>query len=132
MKNLFRTLLIASLLLGGASVAGAQFSIGIRVGPPPPVRVERVPTSPGPDYIWVRGYWYADPDGDHHYIWHQGYWTRPPYDGAHWVPPHRDRGQFYEGYWDGPRGRVEHDHDWDRDNDRDYDRNHDRDDDRNR
>jgi hypothetical protein len=32
---------------------------------------------------------------------------------------------FYEGYWDGGRGRFDHDHRWDHDRNRDY--GHDRD-----
>jgi hypothetical protein len=27
---------------------------------------------------------------------------------------------FYAGHWDGPHGRVEHDHHWDRQHDRDF------------
>jgi|GEM_PF-418500 len=122
MRNILTTSLLAgSLLLGGASVARAQVSFGIRIGPPPVVRVEHRPPRPGPGFVWVRGYWYPDPDGDGHYTWHSGYWTRPPYQGAFWVPPRRDGGMFYEGYWNGPRGRVDHDHTWDRDRGRDYD-----------
>lgn len=122
MRNILTTSLLAgSLLLGGASVARAQVSFGIRIGPPPVVRVEHRPPRPGPGFVWVRGYWYPDPDGDGHYTWHSGYWTRPPYQGAFWVPPRRDGGMFYEGYWNGPRGRVGHDHTWDRDRGRDYD-----------
>jgi hypothetical protein len=112
MRNILTTSLLAgSLLLGGASVARAQVSFGIRIGPPPAVRVEHRPPRPGPGFVWVRGYWYPD----------SGYWTRPPYQGAYWVPPRRDGGMFYEGYWNGPRGRVDHDHAWDRDRGRDYD-----------
>lgn len=122
MRNFLGTsLLVGTLLFGGASIARAQVSFGIRIGPPPHVRVERRAARPGRDYVWVPGYWYPDPDGDGHYTWHGGYWTRPPYEGAYWVAPRRDRGMFYEGYWSGPRGRVEHDHAWDRDNNRDYD-----------
>jgi hypothetical protein len=121
MRNFIRTLLIAALLLGGVSVARAQVSLGIRIGPPPAVRVEAVPARPGPEYTWVRGYWYPV---DGHYVWHGGYWSRPPYAGAHWVEPHRRGGHFYAGYWDGPHGRVEHDHGWDNDPDRDYNRYH--------
>lgn len=117
MRNFIRTFLIAGLLLGCGSIASAQVSFGIRIGPPPAVRVEHRPARPGPEFIWVRGYWY--PEGGR-YVWHDGYWTRPPYDGAHWVGPHRANGMFYEGYWDGPRGRVDHDHTWDRGHDRDY------------
>ncbi len=59
-----------------------------------------------------------------------GYWTRPPYLGARWVAPRYERGEFLEGYWNGDRGRVEHDHRWDKDRDRDHDwdRGHHRDD----
>ena len=46
----------------------------------------------------------------------------PPYAGAHWVVPRHDGERFYAGYWEGNRGRVEHDHRWDRDHDRDRDR----------
>ena len=122
MRNFIRTFLIAGLLLGCGSMAKAQVSLGIRIGPPPAVRVEHRPARPGPDYVWVGGYWY--PDNGRHYVWHPGYWSRPPYAGAHWVGPHRADGQFYAGYWDGPHGRVEHDHAWDRDHDRDYNRYH--------
>jgi len=107
----------------------AQVSVGISIGAPPPPRVLRVrPVSPGPDFYWVDGYWY--PVGNH-YKWHEGYWTRVPYGGARWVVPHYEGGRYFSGYWDGDRGRVEHDHRWDRDHDRrDHDRHEDRHDDR--
>jgi hypothetical protein len=109
--------LLALILLAGASMLG-QVSIGIRIGPPPPLRVERVlPPSPGPEFVWVEGYWY--PVGNH-YKWHSGYWTRPPYGGAIWVRPRHDGDSFFNGYWEGDHGRREHDHRWDRDRDRDF------------
>ena len=114
--------LLALILLVGASLLTAQVSIGIRIGPPPPRVIRVVPPSPGPDFIWVGGYWY--PVGGH-YRWHDGYWTRPPYAGGRWVEPHHDGERFYNGYWDGDYGRVEHDHHWDRDHNRDF-RDHDR------
>lgn len=124
------TFLVLVVLLGfGASPAHAQISVGIVIGAPPPPRVIAVvPTRPGPDFIWVEGYWY--PVG-HHYKWHPGYWTRPPYEGARWIPPRHDGERYFAGYWDGGHGRREHDHHWDRGHDRDYhhDRgDHDRDD----
>ena len=119
-------LLIAGTLLAGAVALPAQVSVGIRIGEPPPPRVVRVlPESPGPDFVWIGGYWY--PVG-RHYRWHEGYWTRPPYAGARWVGPRHEGGQYYVGYWEGDRGRVEHDHHWDHDHDRDRDRWRDRDD----
>lgn len=122
MKTLIRTTLIAATLLTCMPVFGAQVSIGIRIGPPPAPRVVRVvPTSPGPDYIWVQGYWY--PVGNH-YKWHQGYWTRAPYVGARWIGPRYEGGQFFQGYWEGEHGRVEHDHRWDKKHDRDFHHEH--------
>ena len=124
MKSYLRAALLVAMLLVGISAAHAQISVGIRIGPPPPERVVRVlPPRPGPEFVWVQGYWY--PVG-RRYVWHAGYWTRPPYEGARWVAPHHDGERFFEGYWDGDRGRFEHDHRWDHDRDRD-DRSHDRD-----
>lgn len=114
------TLLLGVLLLGVGSTVDAQVSIGIRIGPPPAPRVVRVtPPRPGPDAVWVDGYWY--PVGNH-YAWHAGYWTRLPYAGARWVAPRYEGRRYYTGYWEGDRGRVAHDHRWDRDKKkRDYD-----------
>jgi hypothetical protein len=116
--------LIAAMLLTVGMALG-QVSIGIQIGPPPPPRVLRVrPVAPGPEFFWVDGYWY--PVG-HRYRWHDGYWTRPPYPGARWIPPRHDGRMFFEGYWESPRGRFEHDHRWDRDRrNRDFDRDRDR------
>jgi len=116
---------ITGLLLLAAGMAVGQVSVGIRIGAPPPPRVVVVaPSRPGPDFIWVQGYWY--PAGSR-YRWHEGYWTRPPYGGARWVEPRHDGERFYNGYWDGDHGRRDHDHHWDRDHDRrDHDRDHDR------
>jgi outer membrane lipoprotein SlyB len=106
-----------------SSEHGQQFAIGILIGPPPPPRVVYVEPTPGPEFVWVEGYWY--PVG-RRYEWHDGYWTRPPYDGARWAPAHYDGQRFFEGYWEGDRGRIEHDHRWDHDRDRDF-RSHHRD-----
>ena len=120
-----KTKLIVLTLLAAGSVF-AQFSVGVRIGAPPPVRVMRVqPQSPGEGYSFVAGYWY--PVGNH-YKWHEGYWTRPAYSGARWVEPRHDGQRYYAGYWDGDHGQVGHDHSWDRDhNNRDYNHNHDHD-----
>ena len=118
---LMKKLLFALLL--SVSVY-AQVSIGIRIGPPPAPRVVRVrPVAPGRDYIWLDGYWYVERG---RYRWHDGYWTRPPYEGAVWVGPRHDGAQFFAGYWDGARGRFDHDHRWDRERDRDFGRHRER------
>jgi hypothetical protein len=108
-------LLVLALLAGCAFAA--QISIGINIGPPPPPRVVAVPPTPGPGYSWIAGYWYPV---NGRYVWHDGYWTRPPYAGAHWVEPRHDGAKYWAGYWDGPHGRVEHDHAWDHRADRDW------------
>jgi WXXGXW repeat (2 copies) len=113
--------LMALILLTGGTLF-AQFSVGIRIGAPPPVRVVRVqPRSPGSGYVWIGGYWY--PAGSH-YKWHDGYWTRPAYAGARWVEPHHDGHQYFAGYWDGDHGQVGHDHRSDRGHDRDFRHDH--------
>ena len=114
---------LLSLLLLAVGLVFGQVSIGIRIGSPPPPRVVRVrPVAPGPNYMWVDGYWYVV---GNKYRWHDGYWTRPPYAGARWVGPHHDGERFFDGYWEGEHGRVEHDHRWDKDHDRrDHDHDH--------
>ena len=120
--------LLAALLLAGGCMFAVDFGIGIRIGPPPPPRVVAVrPPIPGPDFFWVDGYWYPV---NGRYVWHEGYWTRPPYAGAHWIAPHHENGEYFQGYWEGDRGRVAHEHRWDREHDRDYGRFHDHDADR--
>ena len=102
---------ISAALLAWAPTAQAQISFDFHIGtPPPPPRGYRVPPQPGPDYVWIEGYQYPE---NGHYVWHNGYWTRPPYEGAYWVAPYYDRGQYFTGHWEGPRGDVHHDHRWD-------------------
>jgi len=135
MQRYLMMALLAGTLFAGLPLFGAQFSIGIQIGPPPAPRIERVrPVAPGPDYVWVDGYWY--PVGNH-WKWHKGYWTLAPYGGARWFGPHYEGGRYYEGYWEGEHGRMEHRHEWDKHRERDYyehrehgrdhDREHDRD-----
>jgi WXXGXW repeat (2 copies) len=126
LKSFIKTAVLGSLLFLGTQSAKAQVSVGIEIGAPPPPRVVAVrPVSPGPEFVWVEGYWY--PVG-HRYRWHEGYWTRPPYAGARWVGPRHDGERYFAGYWDGDHGRFEHDHHWDHDHDRDHGRWHDHDD----
>jgi hypothetical protein len=118
-----KKLLVLALLAAGSMFG--QVSIGIRIGAPPPPRVIRLrPVAPSPGHFWVDGYWYAD---GRRWRWHDGYWTLPPYPGARWIAPRHDGERFYAGYWDGDRGRFDHDHHWDRDRDRDFRERRDRD-----
>jgi len=116
MRRFLQPLAISTLLLASASTGHAQISFGIRIGEPPPPRTYRVPSRPGPEYVWVEGYQY--PDGGR-YRWHDGYWTRPPYEGAYWVEPYHINGQYYAGRWEGAHGNLAHNHRWDRGKQRD-------------
>lgn len=120
MKHLIRTTLFAALLLTSGSAFATQISIGIQIGPPPRPRVVRVqPRRPNANAVFIQGYWY--PQG-RRYAWHEGYWTQPPYQGARWIDSRYEGRRFYEGYWDGNRGRFDHDHRWDGEQNRDRDR----------
>jgi hypothetical protein len=65
----------------------ADVSVNIQIDPAPPpprheVMVER--ERPGPDYVWIAGYWDGAPG---HYVWTAGHWDRPPHGHGHWVAP---------------------------------------------
>ena len=74
---------------------------------PPPVRYEVVTVAPGPEYVWISGYWvYSGVQ----YMWVSGRWDRPPSGYTVWVRPRYERqrgGWLYKpGHWDsGGRGR---------------------------
>src|SRR5258707_492976 len=51
---------------------------------PPPPKVEVVPIVPGPEYVWIPGYW-AWNGG---WVWIGGRWVIRPHIGAIWVAPH--------------------------------------------
>ena len=106
MTKLLKTLALSALLLAPASAAIAQVSFGINIGPPPQLRRSVVRPQPHPDQVWVDGYWY--PQGSR-YAWRAGYWTVAPYPGAYWNEPYHDGRQYIPGYWDGDRGRWDHD-----------------------
>lgn len=56
-------------------------------GPPPPPQEDTtvvVGVPPGPDFIWVGGFWGWGPGG---WAWHRGYWGHPPHPGMRWFGP---------------------------------------------
>src|SRR5690349_11904574 len=96
MRNITKKIMLGAFLLASTPAFAAQVNIGIQIGAPPRPRVVRVvQRRPGPEFIWINGYWY--PVG-RVYRWHDGYWTRPPYAGARWVAPRYDGRLFYVGY----------------------------------
>ena len=91
-----RTVLLAAMLLAAVSTIDAQVSIGITIGPPPPPRVVRVlPESPGPEFVWVPGYWNWVGG---RWVWVEGHWERPPHPHAVWVGPVVDF-RLHRGHW---------------------------------
>ncbi len=97
-------LLCAGLLAGmplaafGYGRVGVGFNFGFPLYdyPPPsqvvvvhqPYAAEAVPSSPGPDYVWVAGHWEWDTPGNR-WIWYGGAWQKPPTPASIWQA----------GYW---------------------------------
>jgi hypothetical protein len=80
-----------ALACGAAPLAApAALDIGINIGgpevvvqsQPPPERIEAIPMSPGPGYIWVRGHWAWHHE---HWDWFNGHWERVMGPGRVWV-----------------------------------------------
>jgi hypothetical protein len=69
-----------------------------RVGPPPP-RSEVMPAKPGPNHVWIGGYWKWS---GNKYVWAPGHWTKAKL-GKSWVPGHWEkRGPHWvwkKGHW---------------------------------
>jgi len=60
---------------------------GIETAPlpePPPAQIEIVPSSPGPDFVWVKGRY----EWKEQWIWVSGRWMIPPRLNAFWVVGH--------------------------------------------
>jgi hypothetical protein len=80
-----RAFVLAVSLLVVPALASAAVFVSVNFAPPAiPVYVQ--PIAPGPDFIWIPGYWAYGPDG---YYWVPGTWVLAPYIGALWTP----------GYW---------------------------------
>lgn len=67
---------------------------------PPALRLEVITEQPGPEYVWIGGYWGGDWG---HYSWVSGHWARPPHAHAAWIAPrweeHGGTHVFVEGSW---------------------------------
>lgn len=105
---MFKNILLSiALMTAFAAQAGVIIYAPI---PPPPLMVEVITDSPGPDYAWCDGYWFWQNDA---YIWIAGGWRVRPYPGAIWFrgqhvryAPHGNY-QYHPAHWGvaSPRGR---------------------------
>lgn len=106
-SQLAQGLAVGALVLAGYVSQGcvAPRRVYVHAGPPAPVVEARV-VAPGPDYLWVAGY-YRWAGGQ--YAWVPGTWARPPRPRAVWVAPRWEHGRrgWYQvpGHWDNGRGR---------------------------
>jgi hypothetical protein len=70
--------------------------------PPPPLRAEALPPSPGPDLVWIAGHWSWSPDMQN-YVWTPGEYREPPRAHAAWLPgrwmQRHDGWVWDEGRW---------------------------------
>lgn len=86
----------------GACAANPRPRVGLEYAmrEPPRERVEVVPTSPGREYVWVKGHWGWRRND---YEWIPGRWAVPERGYREWEPGRWDRdrnGWFYvEGRW---------------------------------
>jgi hypothetical protein len=104
--SMLLTALALSLVAAGCYVAPAgvvvegEYEVG---GPPPAVQEEVVVAAPGPDFVWIGGFWDWDV-GVRHWEWRPGRWERPPHAEARWVAPHYEmrggRHYFRRGRWE--------------------------------
>jgi len=91
--------ILATTLLLTACPPPPPGPVYVRVGPPP-VRAEIIGVAPGPEYVWVGGYWSWN---SAEYVWVPGAWRVRPRVRARWIPPHwrhtRHGWYFVEGHW---------------------------------
>jgi hypothetical protein len=80
-----RSLLFAVAVLSLSAASSAAVFVSVAIAPPA-LPVYAQPLCPGPNYIWIPGYWAYGPEG---YYWVPGTWVIAPYVGALWTP----------GYW---------------------------------
>ena len=67
---------------------------------PPTVIVERRPSPPSGEYVWIDGYWHWN---GRQYVWLGGQWVRPPHEHYIWIAPRYERHEqgyrYMPGQW---------------------------------
>jgi len=98
LRAAFAALVLSAISLT-ATVCAPGVGMYVQTGPPlPPAEV--IAVQPGPEYLWVPGYYdYAGGS----YVWVSGRWAVPPHGYHAWVPArwvHEDKGwRFEKGHW---------------------------------
>jgi hypothetical protein len=80
-----RVALASGLVALAACVPMAPPGVYVVAVRPPAYRREVMGRAPGPDYVFIRGYWTW---GGAAYRWVPGHWDRRPYARARWEPGH--------------------------------------------
>ena len=81
---------------------GAPTGAVVTDQPPPPAQTEVISVAPGPEYVWMPGYWSVGVGGG--WVWIGGRYAIPPRPHAVWVRGHW--GRHGRGYvWIGGRWR---------------------------
>jgi len=98
-ENMKIRILSLAMMLAVASVLGCEGAAYVETEPPP-LQVEVRSDPPGPEALWIDGYWRW---GGHQFFWIAGHWERHPH--GNWVAPRwekREHGYFFiKGHWDG-------------------------------
>jgi hypothetical protein len=66
----------------------------------PAIRHEVVTERPGPNHVWIKGYWHHTGEA---WAWNEGRWMEPPQPHAHWVAARyqkvHDGTRYTPGHW---------------------------------
>jgi hypothetical protein len=74
----------------------------VRIVPeaPPPRRHEVEIARPGPNHVWIKGYWHHTGQA---WTWSDGRWTEPPRPHASWIAPRYQKvkggTRYIPGHW---------------------------------
>ncbi len=94
------------LMLSCAAPRRSTYVVYSQDAPPAPMD-EEVPEAPGPEYVWVNGYWTWTGG---RYLWVRGHWGYRPYPGWVWSRSGwvlvDGRYRFVAGYWVEPNRGV--------------------------
>lgn len=106
-KSIFLSALFVALMALPISTFAQRFYVSI---PVIPIRHGGISLNvsigcPGPDYVWVNGYWDWD-DYYRDYVWVDGTWALPPRHGWVWTDGYWENGPngylWISGYWSNP------------------------------